>query len=298
MALPAVPATFTKFPAILAGPFDDIEIVGDSDRLGGRARRRHRPRGRPRRRGRRVGPHRRPHGRPGHHRPAPPVRGRRAVLARQVAPRATARWVRGSSRSTRSPTPTTSRSAARSTARSCRTPARATWCSACPELVAELSAVLPLLPGDVIFTGTPSGVGVTRQPARFLQPGERARDVDRGHRHDPEPVRLMGALRQRLRTARPGRDLRRRTRSPSSSSTPARCSSTTSSPATPSSPALLLIPGQTESWWGYEEALPLLAEHFQASRRRPARPGSVDPHARPLHARQHGQRPRPLHRLA
>jgi pimeloyl-ACP methyl ester carboxylesterase len=32
----------------------------------------------------------------------------------------------------------------------------------------------------------------------------------------------------------------------------------------PASPALLLIPGQTESWWGYEEALPLLAEHFHA----------------------------------
>jgi pimeloyl-ACP methyl ester carboxylesterase len=29
-------------------------------------------------------------------------------------------------------------------------------------------------------------------------------------------------------------------------------------------PALLLVPGQTESWWGYERALPLLAEHFQA----------------------------------
>jgi pimeloyl-ACP methyl ester carboxylesterase len=31
----------------------------------------------------------------------------------------------------------------------------------------------------------------------------------------------------------------------------------------PSSPALLLIPGQTESWWGYESAMPQLAEHFQ-----------------------------------
>jgi pimeloyl-ACP methyl ester carboxylesterase len=30
-----------------------------------------------------------------------------------------------------------------------------------------------------------------------------------------------------------------------------------------SSPALLLIPGQTESWWGYEAAMPRLAEHFQ-----------------------------------
>ncbi|MGH7292674.1 MAG: alpha/beta fold hydrolase, partial [Myxococcota bacterium] len=29
-------------------------------------------------------------------------------------------------------------------------------------------------------------------------------------------------------------------------------------------PALLLIPGQSESWWGYEQALPPLAEHFHA----------------------------------
>ena len=41
-----------------------------------------------------------------------------------------------------------------------------------PQLVAELSAVCPLLPGDVIFTGTPAGVGITSQPARFLRPGE------------------------------------------------------------------------------------------------------------------------------
>ena len=40
-----------------------------------------------------------------------------------------------------------------------------------PRLIAELSAVLPLLPGDVLFTGTPAGVGATRQPPRFLQPG-------------------------------------------------------------------------------------------------------------------------------
>jgi 2,4-diketo-3-deoxy-L-fuconate hydrolase len=41
-----------------------------------------------------------------------------------------------------------------------------------PRLVAELSAVLPLLPGDIIFTGTPAGVGITRRPARFLQAGD------------------------------------------------------------------------------------------------------------------------------
>ncbi len=41
-----------------------------------------------------------------------------------------------------------------------------------PRLVAELSAVLPLLPGDLIFTGTPSGIGAVRRPPRFLRPGD------------------------------------------------------------------------------------------------------------------------------
>jgi 2-keto-4-pentenoate hydratase/2-oxohepta-3-ene-1,7-dioic acid hydratase in catechol pathway len=41
-----------------------------------------------------------------------------------------------------------------------------------PALIAQLSAVLPLLPGDVIFTGTPAGVGMGRSPQRYLQPGE------------------------------------------------------------------------------------------------------------------------------
>lgn len=41
-----------------------------------------------------------------------------------------------------------------------------------PRLVAELSAVVPLLPGDLVFTGTPAGIGATRTPPRFLQPGE------------------------------------------------------------------------------------------------------------------------------
>ena len=31
----------------------------------------------------------------------------------------------------------------------------------------------------------------------------------------------------------------------------------------PDQPALLLIPGQTESWWGYEPAMVLLKDHFQ-----------------------------------
>ncbi|MGW0193973.1 fumarylacetoacetate hydrolase family protein [Nonomuraea sp. NPDC003201] len=40
------------------------------------------------------------------------------------------------------------------------------------ELIARLSAVCPLLPGDLIFTGTPAGVGAARTPRRFLRPGD------------------------------------------------------------------------------------------------------------------------------
>ena len=42
-----------------------------------------------------------------------------------------------------------------------------------PALIARLSAFLPLLPGDVIFTGTPAGVGLGRSPQRWLAPGDR-----------------------------------------------------------------------------------------------------------------------------
>ncbi|WP_406433419.1 fumarylacetoacetate hydrolase family protein [Streptomyces sp. NBC_01589] len=41
-----------------------------------------------------------------------------------------------------------------------------------PTLIARLSEVLPLLPGDVIFTGTPAGVGLGRSPQRWLAPGD------------------------------------------------------------------------------------------------------------------------------
>ena len=42
-----------------------------------------------------------------------------------------------------------------------------------PELIAALSAVVPLLPGDLIFTGTPAGVGWTRRPRVVLGDGDR-----------------------------------------------------------------------------------------------------------------------------
>ena len=39
-----------------------------------------------------------------------------------------------------------------------------------PTLVAYLSSICRLYPGDLIFTGTPSGVGMAR--GRYLAPGE------------------------------------------------------------------------------------------------------------------------------
>lgn len=41
-----------------------------------------------------------------------------------------------------------------------------------PELVEYLSTMCTLYPGDLIFTGTPEGVGATRRPPRFLAAGD------------------------------------------------------------------------------------------------------------------------------
>lgn len=40
------------------------------------------------------------------------------------------------------------------------------------ELVAAISRGVTLEPGDLIATGTPAGVGFTREPPRFLRPGD------------------------------------------------------------------------------------------------------------------------------
>ena len=41
-----------------------------------------------------------------------------------------------------------------------------------PDLIEYLSSIAPLLPGDIVSTGTPSGVGMGRTPKRWLKPGE------------------------------------------------------------------------------------------------------------------------------
>ncbi len=48
-------------------------------------------------------------------------------------------------------------------------------CIDLPAVIAYLSQMFPLQPGDVISTGTPSGVGAARDPQRWLKPGDTVR---------------------------------------------------------------------------------------------------------------------------
>jgi 2-keto-4-pentenoate hydratase/2-oxohepta-3-ene-1,7-dioic acid hydratase in catechol pathway len=41
-----------------------------------------------------------------------------------------------------------------------------------PQVIAYMSAVLPLLPGDVIVSGTPGGVGAKRNPPLWMKAGD------------------------------------------------------------------------------------------------------------------------------
>jgi 2-keto-4-pentenoate hydratase/2-oxohepta-3-ene-1,7-dioic acid hydratase in catechol pathway len=171
MAVPTVPATFTKFPASLSGPFDDIEVVGDTtdwevelvavigepaDRVDEATAWSH-------------------------------VAG--LTIGQDISDRtlqfaAGAQFSLGKSRRGFGPmgpwlvTPDEVAdpddlglgcAVDGEVLQEART---ADLIFSVPRLIAELSAVLPLGPGDVIFTGTPAGVGATRQPPRFLQPGE------------------------------------------------------------------------------------------------------------------------------
>jgi len=170
MAVPAVPATFTKFPASLGGPFDDIEIVGDAVDwevelvavVGRRADRVAEADAWSHIAGLTVG---------------------QDISDRTLQFAAGSQFSLGKSRRGYGPmgpwlvTPdevpdpddlALGCSVDGETVQDART---SDLIFSVPQLVAELSSVLPLLPGDVIFTGTPAGVGFTRKPPRTLQPG-------------------------------------------------------------------------------------------------------------------------------
>jgi 2-keto-4-pentenoate hydratase/2-oxohepta-3-ene-1,7-dioic acid hydratase in catechol pathway len=171
MKLPDVPATFTKFPASLGGPFDDVEIVNDRVDwevelvvvMGQRADRVAEADAWSFVAGLTVG---------------------QDISDRQLQFAAGQQFSLGKSRRGYGPlgpwVVTTDELPDRddlglgcSVDGECVQNARTNdLVFNVPRLIAELSGVLPLLPGDIIFTGTPSGVGVARKPPRFLQRGQ------------------------------------------------------------------------------------------------------------------------------
>jgi 2,4-didehydro-3-deoxy-L-rhamnonate hydrolase len=171
MAIPDVPATFTKFPASLAGPFDDVEIVGETVDwevelvavFGQRADRVDEADAWTHVAGLTVG---------------------QDISDRHLQFTAGAQFSLGKSRRgygpmgpwlvnpDEVPDPDDLALGCAVDGEKVQDARTSDLVFNVPTLVAELSAVLPLLPGDVIFTGTPAGVGLARKPPRFLQPGQ------------------------------------------------------------------------------------------------------------------------------
>ena len=59
-------------------------------------------------------------------------------------------------------------------------------------LIAHLSKFMTLVPGDLIFTGTPAGVGAGRKPPLFLQPGDQMKVTIEGIGSLANPVVASG----------------------------------------------------------------------------------------------------------
>ncbi len=171
MALPEVPATFTKFPASLSGPFDDIEIIGDAVDwevelvavIGVRADRVDEADAWSHVAGLTVG---------------------QDISDRKLQFAAGMQFSLGKSRRGYGPMgpwlvtpdevsdPDDLELGCRVDGETVQQARTSDLIFGVERLVAELSSVLPLLPGDVIFTGTPAGVGMARKPPRALQPGQ------------------------------------------------------------------------------------------------------------------------------
>jgi 2,4-didehydro-3-deoxy-L-rhamnonate hydrolase len=171
MAVPEVPATFTKFPASLAGPYDEIEVAGESIDwevelvavIGTRADRVAEADGWSHVAGLTVG---------------------QDISDRHLQFAAGAQFSLGKSRrgygpmgpwvSTLDevPNPDDLSLGCSVDGEKVQDARTSDLLFSVPRLIAELSAILPLLPGDVIFTGTPAGVGIAHQPPRFLAPGQ------------------------------------------------------------------------------------------------------------------------------
>ena len=172
---PAAPLIFAKWPSSVVGHGAEIRWDAGAHRTGrlrGGARGRHRSR-------RRAGSPSPTPSTTSSATPAsttsPPATSSSATASGSAASRSTrsARWARSSSPPTRSATPRDL--AIRCTVgddvlQEARTSQMYFWVA---EIVSYCSMAFTLEPGDVIATGTPSGVGVFRKPPRYLADGDR-----------------------------------------------------------------------------------------------------------------------------
>ena len=170
MAVPDVPATFTKFPASLAGPYDDVKIVGETVDwevelvavIGRRADRVAEPDAWAHVAGLTVG---------------------QDISDRHLQFAAGGQFSLGKSRRgygpmgpavvtlDEIPNPDDLALGCSVDGEKVQDARTSDLIFGVPRLIADLSAILPLVPGDVIFTGTPAGVGIAHKPPRFLEAG-------------------------------------------------------------------------------------------------------------------------------
>ena len=62
------------------------------------------------------------------------------------------------------------------------------------KILEDLSSVLTLQAGDIISTGTPSGIGGSREPPEYLRPGDVTEAESSRHRPPPQPGRRPLAI--------------------------------------------------------------------------------------------------------
>ncbi len=79
-----------------------------------------------------------------------------------------------------------------------------------PQLIEYISGFCRLLPGDLIFTGTPGGVGSVREPRRYLAEGETIESEIDGIGRLSNPLRRAASRRDRTGQGERAANLRRR----------------------------------------------------------------------------------------
>ena len=181
-AIPKEPIFFMKAMSSICGPNDDVMIPKGSakDRLRGRARHRDRHQARATSRCT-TRPSTSPATASSTTSPSANFRSSAAGNGpRARAPTRSARSARGWSPPTRCPTRASLRLWTEVNGKRVQNSNTSDLIFGIDHIVSYVSHFMTLMPGDVIPTGTPSGVGLGMKPPQFLKPGDRDAAVGRG----------------------------------------------------------------------------------------------------------------------